>query len=79
MSGLTACAGTSESASAAIPTMFYGSPLNFELDLFSPYEIDVSTESAFKKFMIAVRGIVDLGGDVTVKDGFVAYTIPKAS
>ena len=79
VSGLTACAGTSESAEAAIPTMFYGSPLNFELDLFSPYEIDVSTESQFKKFMIAVRGIVDLGGDVTVKDGFVAYTIPKAA
>lgn len=78
-SGLTACAGTEQSSSAAIPTMFYGSPDSLELDLFSPYEIEVSTDAGFKALMLAVRGTVMLGAAVVRKDGFVAYTIAKGS
>lgn len=78
-SGLTACAGTDQSSSAAIPTMFYGSPDSLELDLFSPYEIEVSTDAGFKALMLAVRGTVMLGAAVVRKDGFVAYTIAKGS
>lgn len=78
-SGLTACAGTDQSSSAAIPTMFYGSPDSLELDLFSPYEIEVSTDAGFKALMLAVRGTVMLGAAVVRKDGFVAYTIAKGA
>ena len=78
-SGLTACAGTAQSSAAATPTMFYGSPDSLELDLFSPYEIEVSTDAGFKALMLAVRGTVMLGAAVVRKDGFVAYTIAKGS
>ena len=78
-SGLTACAGTSQSSSAAIPTMFYCAPESLELDLFSPYEVEVSTDAGFKSLMIAVRGTVMLGAAVVRKDGFVAYTIAKGA
>lgn len=49
----------------------YGQLKNFELALFSDYEIKVSEDFAFDKGMLAVRGDVELGGDVTVKGGFV--------
>lgn len=49
----------------------YGQLQNFELALFSDYEIKVSEDFAFDKGMLAVRGDVELGGDVTVKGGFV--------
>ncbi len=74
VSGLTACSGTAQTASAK-PTMFYGQPKNFELDLFSDYEIRVSDDFAFDKRLTAIRGSVDIGGDVVVKNGFVALTI----
>ena len=77
LNGLTACAGTAQTSSA-IKTMFYGNPLNFELDLFSPYEIQVSTDFAFTSLMDTILGDVELGGDVVVKNGFIAYTIAAA-
>lgn len=49
----------------------YGQMNNFELALFSDYEINVSEDFAFNKGLLAIRGDVDLGGDVTVKGGFV--------
>lgn len=78
MSGLSACNGTAESATAKTPTMFYGNPKNFELDLFSNYEIKVSEDFAFTSLMDTIVGDAEIGGDVVVKNGFVAYTIPKA-
>lgn len=77
-SNLTACSGTAQSASADTLTMFYGNPQCFELDLFSDYEIRVSEDFAFDKLMDAIRGDVELGGDVVVKGGFVAFKIPKS-
>ncbi len=77
-SGLTACSGTAQSSSAATPTMFYGSPQCLELDLFSDYEVRVSEDFAFDKLMDAIRGDVELGADVVVKNGFVALTIAKS-
>lgn len=55
--------------------MFYGNPQALELDLFSDYEIKVSEDFAFDKLMDTIRGDVELGSDVTVKNGFIKYTV----
>lgn len=52
-------------------TLAYGQAKCFELALFSNYEINVSEDFAFDKGLLAIRGDVELGGDVTVKGGFV--------
>ena len=49
----------------------YGQMQNFELALFSNYEINVSEDFAFNKGLLAISGDVELGGDVTVNGGFV--------
>ena len=49
----------------------YGQLQNFELALFSDYEINVSDDFKFNKGLLAIAGDVQLGGDVTVKGGFV--------
>lgn len=55
-------------------TMIYGQPENFELALFSPYEIATSEDFKFSTGMLTIRGDVDLGGDVVVKNGFMKVT-----
>lgn len=52
-------------------TIAYGQAHNFELALFSNYEISVSEDFAFNKGLLAIAGDVELGGDVVVKGGFV--------
>lgn len=52
-------------------TLVYGQPRCFELALFSNYEINVSEDFAFDKGLLAIRGDVELGGDVVVDGGFV--------
>lgn len=74
-SKLTACAGTAKTATAQ-RTMFYGDPSCFELDLFSDYEVRVSEDFAITSLMDTIVGDAEIGGDVVVKDGFVAVTIP---
>ena len=49
----------------------YGQMNNFELALFSNYEINVSEDFKFNKGLLAIAGDVQLGGDVTVQGGFV--------
>lgn len=56
-------------------TTAYGQAKNFELALFSNYEIKVSEDFAFNKGMLAIGGDVELGGDVVVKGGFVVATV----
>lgn len=73
-SNLTPCSGTAQTASKQ-KTMFYGVPTNLELDLFSPYEITVSSDFAFNKLMETVLGDVEMGADVVVQNGFVALEI----
>lgn len=77
-SGLTACAGTSQAATAT-KTMFYGNPLTLELDLFSDFEVRVSEDFAFTSLMDTIRGSVEAGCDLVVNNGFVALTIPKTT
>ena len=77
-SGLTACHGTSQTASAQ-KTMFFGDPLCLELDLFSDYEIRVSEDFAITSLMDTIVGDVEVGSDVVVKNGFVALTIAAST
>ena len=54
--------------------LYYGNPNTLELDLFSDYEIKVSEDFAFDKLMDTIRGDVELGSDMTVKNGFIEYS-----
>jgi HK97 family phage major capsid protein len=58
----------------AAGTLVYGQPHCFELALFSDYDIMVSEDFAFDKGLLAIRGDVEFGGAVTVKNGFVVAT-----
>lgn len=55
--------------------LVYGQGKCFELALFSNYDIMVSEDFAFDKGLLAIRGDVELGGDVVVKGGFVVATV----
>ena len=55
--------------------LYYGNAHTLELDLFSDYEIKVSEDFAFDKLMDTIRGDVELGADVTVKNGFIEYSV----
>ena len=59
----------------AAGTLIYGQAKNFELGLFSNYDIKVSEDFAFDKGLLAIRGDVELGGEVVVKGGFVKATV----
>lgn len=76
---LTALAGTAQSSTAAVKTMCYGNPQCFELDLFSDYEINVSSDFAINKLMDTIVGDAQLGGAVTYKNGFTFLTIAQES
>lgn len=56
-------------------TNFYGQAKNFELALFSNYEINVSEDFAINKGLLTIVGDVELGGDVVAKGGFVVATV----
>lgn len=60
-----------ETASAGDFFMAYGDPANMELDIFSEMEISKSTDYQFKKGLIAYKGVVWAGSNVTVMNGFV--------
>ena len=55
--------------------LYYGNTQALELDLFSDYEVKVSEDFAFDKLMDTIRGDVELGSDVTVKNGWMKYTV----
>lgn len=78
-SNLTACDGTAKASGAKTRTMFYGDPKNFKLDLFSNYEVNVSADFAFTSLMDTILGDCEVGGDVVVKKGFIALTIPAGT
>lgn len=61
-------------SNVAAGTLYYGNLQALELDLFSDYEIKVSEDFAFDKLMDTIRGDVELGAGVTVKNGFIKYT-----
>ena len=55
--------------------LVYGQAKNFELGLFSNYEINVSEDFAINKGLLTIVGDVELGGEVVVKGGFVVATV----
>lgn len=59
----------------AVGKLAYGQAHNFELALFSNYEINVSEDFAINKGLLTIVGDVELGGDVVVKGGFVVATV----
>lgn len=59
--------------------MLYGNPKNIELDLFSNYEIEVSSDFYFDKLMDAIRGDVELGADVVAKNGLLTIEVGTAA
>lgn len=77
-SNVTALSASTK-GSAAIKTMFYGNPQAFELALFSDYDVKISEDFAFDKGLLAIRGDVELGGDVVQKNGFVVVTLAANS
>lgn len=60
-------------------TLLYGNPKNVELDLFSDYNVEVSSDFYFNKLMDAIRGDVELGADVVAKDGMLKVTVTPAA
>lgn len=59
-------------------TMLYGQPLNYELDLFSNYEVLADESYKFAEGLITIRGEVLVGGAVVAKGGFVKVTVGAA-
>lgn len=78
---LTAISGTAQPASSAssIVGMLYGQPRCCALALFSGYEVKLSEDYAFNTGMLTIRGDVELDADVVKKNGFVAFTLAKAT
>lgn len=58
--------------------LYYGNLQALQLDLFSDYEVKVSEDFAFDKLMDAIRGDVEMGAGVTVKNGIIKYTTAGA-
>ena len=74
LSGLTSLS-TATQGSAAIQTMIYGDPMNFELGLFGPYTVEVSKDYKFAEGLLTIMGEVMAGGNIIVDEGFVVVTL----
>ena len=75
---LTSLAGAVQGA-AAIQTMLYGDPLNYELGLFGPYSIRVDESVKAVERMVAILGDAFVGGNLVVDKGFVVATLSAKS
>lgn len=68
----------SAKGSAAVQTMLYGDPMNYELGLFGSYSIRVDESVKAVERMVAILGDVFVGGNLVVDKGFVVATLPAA-
>lgn len=75
---LTSLAGVT-AGSAAVQTMLYGDPANYELGLFGPYSVRVDESVKAVERMTAILGDAFVGGNLIVDKGFVVATVPAAS
>ena len=75
-SNLTALSGSSQ-GSAAIQTMVYGDPMNYELGLFGDYTVRVDESVKAVERMLTILGDAMVGGNLIVDKGFVVATLPK--
>ena len=76
---LTSLSGATQSASAAIQTMLYGDPSNYELGLFGDFTVRVDESIKGEERMLTILGDAMVGGNLIVDKGFVVATLPKAS
>lgn len=67
---------SSTAGSAAIQTMLYGDPMNYELGLFGNYSIRVDESVKAVERMHTILGDVMVGGNLIVDKGFVVATLP---
>ena len=74
-SNLTALSGSSQ-GSAAIQTMVYGDPMNYELGLFGDYTVRVDESVKAVERMLTILGDAMVGGNLIVDKGFVVATLP---
>ena len=77
-SNLTALSGSSQ-GSAAIQTMVYGDPMNYELGLFGDYTVRVDESVKAVERMLTILGDAMVGGILNVDKGIVVATLPKSS
>lgn len=52
-------------------SMTYGKPHAYQLDLFGPYEVKVSSDYKFAEGLLAVMGTAMIGGNVVSENGFI--------
>lgn len=74
-SNLTALSETSQGA-AAVQTMVYADPMNYELVLFGDYSVRVDESVKAVERMDAILGDAFVGGNLVVKNGAVVVTVP---
>lgn len=77
-SDLTSLSTATASDSAAIQTMLYGDPMNYELGLFGDYSIRVDESIKGVERMYTILGDAMVGGNLIVDKGFVVATVPKS-
>ena len=77
-SNLTALSG-STAGSAAIQTMVYGDPMNYELGLFGDYTVRVDESVKAVERMLTILGDAMVGGNLIVDKGFVVATRPSST
>lgn len=66
----------STAGAAAIPTMVYGDPRNYELGLFGDYTVRVDESIKGVERMLTILGDAMVGGNLIVDKGFVVATLP---
>lgn len=52
-------------------SMCYGKPMAYQLDLFGPYEVEISKDYKFAEGLLAVMGTAMVGGNVISENGFI--------
>lgn len=79
VSALTPLSDSTASSSAAIQTMLYGDPMNYELGLFGDYSIRVDESIKGVERMLTILGDAMVGGNIIRHKGFVVATLPKTT
>jgi len=62
---------SAEGTTAGAYSMCYGKPYAYQLDLFGPYDVTVSSDYKFAEGLLAVMGEAMVGGNVITENGFI--------
>lgn len=74
--GLTSLSGSTK-GSAAIQTMIYGNPLNYEFGLFGGFTVRVDESYKAQERLLTILGDAMVGGNLVVDKGVVVATLPS--